>query len=43
MMVVTVAKIGDGTADDPFHPDTTATWWQVIEERDTEFLIEIFN
>jgi hypothetical protein len=42
-MIIAVPKIGAGTALDPYRPDTTAKHWQVIEERETEFLIEIFN
>lgn len=40
-MIITVPKIGSGTEEDPFRPDTTAKWWQVIEERETEFVIEV--
>ena len=42
-MLITVSKIGTGTENDPFRPDTTATHWQVIEERPTEFVIEILS
>lgn len=41
--IVTVPKIGTGTEDDPIRPDTTAAWWQVVEERETEFVIEILE
>lgn len=41
--IVTVAKIGSGTEIDPVRPDTTALWWQMVEERDTEFVIEIIQ
>lgn len=40
-MITTVPKIGTGTENDPIRPDTTATHWQVIEERENEFVIEI--
>jgi hypothetical protein len=42
-LIVTVAKVGTGTDDDPIRPDTTSDWWQVIEERPTEFVIEILD
>lgn len=41
--VVTVTKIGDGTEENPFRPDTKAKHWQVIEERENEFVIEILG
>lgn len=41
--VVTVSKIGTGAEQDSFRPNTTAAWWQVIEERETEFVIEILE
>lgn len=40
-MIVTVPKIGTGTEDDPIRPDTTAPHWQMVEERESEFVIEI--
>jgi hypothetical protein len=40
---VTVSKIGTGTREDPFRPDTTAQWWQVVEENETTFVIEILG
>jgi hypothetical protein len=42
-MIVTVPKIGDGTEFNPFRPDTTAKAWQVIEELENEFVIEILE
>jgi len=42
-MIIAVPKIGTGTELDPFRPDTTATHWQVVEERETEFVIEILS
>lgn len=42
-MIVTIPKIGDGSEENPIRPDTTATWWQVVEERETEFVIEIIE
>jgi len=39
--ILTVPKIGSGTDDDPIRPDTTATWWEMVEERETEFVIRI--
>ena len=41
--VITVKKIGIGTEKDPFRPDTNADWWQMVEERDSEFVIEILS
>lgn len=41
--IVIVPKIGTGTDEDPHRPDTTAEWWQVIEERDTDFVIEVLE
>lgn len=41
--IVTAAKIGTGTEDDPIRPDTNATWWQVVEEQENEFVIEILG
>jgi hypothetical protein len=40
-MIVTVPKIGTGTELDAFRPDTTAKAWEVIEERENEFVIKI--
>ncbi|MGX2958057.1 hypothetical protein JNUCC23_02040 [Peribacillus sp. JNUCC 23] len=40
-MIITVAKIGDGTDQNPFKPDAKSEWWQVVEERENEFVIEI--
>jgi hypothetical protein len=40
---MTVRKLGVGSDDDPIRPDTTAKWWQVVTERDTEFDIEIIE
>jgi hypothetical protein len=42
-MIITVPKIGTGTELDPFRPDTTAKHWQVVEEGETGFVIEVFN
>lgn len=42
-MIITVPKIGDGTEVNPFRPNTTATWWQVVEERETEFVIDVIK
>lgn len=42
-MVVTLPKIGTGTEDDPIRPDTNAPHWQILEERDTEFVVEILE
>lgn len=42
-MLVTVMKIGSGTDADPFRPDTTSKKWVVIEEIETEFVIQILD
>lgn len=39
MRVETVPKTGT----DAVRPDTNAKWWQVIDERETEFVIEILE
>jgi hypothetical protein len=39
----TVPKIGTGTTENPIRPDTLSSWWQVVEERETEFTIEIMD
>lgn len=41
--MATVSKIGTGTDSDPYRPDTNAPDWQVVEERDAEFDIEILQ
>lgn len=40
-MKVTVKKLGDGTENNAYKPDTDAAWWVVIEEKEAEFVIEI--
>lgn len=42
-MIVTVLRIGDGSDNNPYRPDTTTTHWQAIEERENEFVIEILD
>jgi len=44
-MLKEVSKIGTGTENDPFpfRPDTATEHWQVVEEREDSFLIEVFN
>lgn len=41
--IVTVPKVvmGSNAGANTIRPDTTATNWTVIEERETEFVIEI--
>ncbi|MEW5952636.1 MAG: hypothetical protein AB1815_02600 [Bacillota bacterium] len=41
-MQITVPKIGTGTENDPFRADTELTYY-VIEERETEFVIEVLS
>lgn len=43
MSVVEVAKIGTGTVDDPYRPDTSSKDWQVVEEKPTTFVIQILD
>lgn len=40
-ILMTVPKIGTGTDDDSIRPDTNAGWWEVVEERETEFVIRV--
>ena len=42
-MTVTVPKIGIGIEEDPIRPDTPATRWVVLEERETEFVIDVLE
>ncbi|WP_268927116.1 hypothetical protein [Niallia circulans] len=42
-MLSTVPKIGNGTEEDPYRPDTEHKSWQVIEERENEFVIEVLG
>lgn len=42
-MIIVVPKIGNGTEFNPFRPDIVAKNWVVIEDRDNEFLIEIWD
>jgi hypothetical protein len=42
-VIITALKIGNGTEENPFRPDTEYTSWQVIEEKETEFVIEIIE
>jgi len=43
MEMQTVAKIGSGTSEDPFRPNTDVESWRVIEERENEFVIEVLS
>lgn len=36
-------RIGKGTEDDPYRPDTEAKHWQVVEEKENEFVIEVLE
>lgn len=42
-MLIIVEKIGVGTDEDPIRPDTTSKWWQMVEERETEYVIEVIE
>lgn len=37
------ARIGTGVEGDEFRPDTTANRWQVAEEHQDYFIIEVFD
>lgn len=40
-MIMTVPKIGTGSDENnPFRPDTSLESWVVIEEKESEFVIE---
>lgn len=41
-MIITVPIIG-GTELDPYRPDTDHIWWQLIEAKQNEFVIEVFD
>ncbi|MEM5009222.1 hypothetical protein WKH57_00745 [Niallia taxi] len=40
-MIIIANKIGNGTEDNPFRPETEYKSWQLIEERNSEFVIKI--
>lgn len=40
---ITVQRIGSGKEEDPYRPDTTASSWQMVEERENEFVIEVLE
>lgn len=42
-VIVTVPKIGTGSFDDPVRPDTAAEWWQIVEENENNYVIEILE
>lgn len=42
-LIITVPKAGDGSEENPFRPSTMETHWQVVDERATEFDIEILD
>ena len=42
-MIKTFPRIGDGTEENPYRPDTTARHWQVVEERENEFVVEVLD
>ena len=39
-MTIVVAKVGTGTDADPFRADYNGNW-KLVEERETEFVIEV--
>ena len=42
-MIIIADKIGEGTEESPFRPDTISGHWQVIEEYEDSFKIEILD
>ncbi|GAB7057342.1 hypothetical protein JCM16163A_40910 [Paenibacillus sp. YK5] len=41
---ITVSRIGTGTGEDPYRADVPeGTSWKQVEERETEFVIEILQ
>ncbi|ULO09684.1 hypothetical protein H1230_13440 [Paenibacillus sp. 19GGS1-52] len=38
-----VTKIGTGVEGDLYRPDTTEERWQIVETRDTEYVIELIE
>lgn len=42
-MIMICPRIGNGSEENPFRPDISSGAWRVIEERETEFVIEIFE
>lgn len=42
-MIQIIPKIGLGAIENPIRPDATFKKWQVLEERETEFVIEILD
>ena len=40
---IEVAKLGDGTIDSPYRPDTDRVPWAVIEEKENSYTIETFD
>lgn len=43
MRIETVLRKGTGSYDNPFEPETTAKHWQVIDETEDSFVIEIYD
>ena len=42
-MIKVLPRIGDGTKENPYRPDTEARHWQVVEERENEFVVEVLD
>jgi len=43
MTVINVEKIGSGTDEDPYRPDTDFLNWQFIDEQQNQFIIQILD
>lgn len=42
-MIFPTKRIGNGTEESPYRPDTEAKHWQLVEETEDEFIIEILE
>lgn len=40
---IKVGRVGSGTEEDPFRPDTDHDNWQVVKEEEDGFIIEIID
>lgn len=41
--IITCKRIGDGSEENPFRPETNANSWQIVAERENEFDIQILT
>lgn len=40
-LIITAKKLGTGSEDDPFRPDTDYLNWSVIDEDSTQFFLNV--